>query len=214
MSSSCSASSISAPPPSASVPRPADASVPPRCTVPGFPPVLAGAGRGSPRLRRALRPPRRLLAAGLAVAAAGAMVTAARTAPPGDPPGPGARGAPPADRQAASAPGRDDRPARETVSAPVRIADAAAVGLLQPGDRVDVIATGAPDAERVSSRGDGSARVVARNVPVVQVPEGETGALPHGGASGGALVVLGVSRHTATELAGAAASSALTVTLC
>ncbi len=88
--------------------------------------------------------------------------------------------------------------------APVRIADAAAVRLLHPGDRVDVIA-GQGGTER--------ARVVARSARVDRVPRSvETD--PVGEADGGALVVLRVPRRTATALAGAGASGRLAVTLC
>jgi Flp pilus assembly protein CpaB len=87
------------------------------------------------------------------------------------------------------------------VTAPVRIADAATVRLLRPGDRVDVIA-----AEETVSGGD--ARVVARGARVTKVPE------PLEGASGtGALVVLSVPRATAARLAGASATARLAVTL-
>ena len=86
------------------------------------------------------------------------------------------------------------------VSAPVRIADAATVGLLRPGDRVDVIA-GTDDSRR--------ARVVAQGVRVVRVPK-SVDADPVEGA----LVVLRVPRSTAAELAGAAVAGKLAVTLC
>jgi hypothetical protein len=84
----------------------------------------------------------------------------------------------------------------------VRIADAAAVRLLRPGDRVDVVA-----AERA-----GPPRVVAAGARVVRVPEAAgPGA---GDGDGGALVVLSVPRETARSLVGAGAVSRLAVTLC
>jgi hypothetical protein len=95
--------------------------------------------------------------------------------------------------------------ARDVVRAPVRIADAAAVRLLRPGDRVDVLA---------------GARVVARSAPVVGVPDAAaadeaTGGGPaDGGDGGGALIVLAVPRPTAAALSGAAVSSPLGVALC
>jgi hypothetical protein len=115
---------------------------------------------------------------------------------------------------------REPRPA--VVSAPVRIADAAAVRLLRPGDRVDVLA--APVAGQ--ARGPAAAHVVARGARVTDVPRpgrmaatdaesgglGATGDL--GAAGGGALVVLAVPRPTAAALAGAAATSRLAVALC
>jgi pilus assembly protein CpaB len=86
------------------------------------------------------------------------------------------------------------------VAAPVRIADAAAVSLLRPGDLVDVLAA---DADR------SSARVVARGVRVLTVPE-ERSALS---ASGGALVVLSSTSDQARSLAAAAAGAPLSVVL-
>lgn len=105
------------------------------------------------------------------------------------------------------------------VSAPVRIADAATVRLLRPGDRVDVIASPADP---------GAARVVAQRARVARIPKPEQeqeqeaarraarpdGALADGSLADGALVVLTVPRRTATQLAGAAADSRLAVTLC
>ncbi|MFI8856071.1 hypothetical protein ACIGW5_05350 [Streptomyces prasinus] len=87
------------------------------------------------------------------------------------------------------------------VTAPVRIADAATVRLLRPGDRVDVIAA--------EERGTGgAARVVARGARVTEVPKPleDTG-------TGGALVVLSVPRAAAAGLAGASATARLAVTL-
>ncbi|MEU9232088.1 hypothetical protein [Streptomyces subrutilus] len=154
--------------------------------MPAFPPLRVG--RGGDRLRRALRRRRRGLAAGLAVAAAalavgGTQAQASRAAPPEVRASPGA---------AAPAPER-------MVSAPVRIADAATVRLLRPGDRVDVVA-----AER-----DGPPRVVAAGARVAEVPAAE----PDPG-DGGALVVLSVPRDTARALVGAGATTRLAVTLC
>ncbi|NUS10719.1 MAG: hypothetical protein HOY69_04820 [Streptomyces sp.] len=157
----------------------------------------------APRLRR------RPLAAALAVAAAVLAVSAAHGSAP--------------DRRVAvrrppvPAAGRAvQSQANQLVRAPVRIADAAAVGLLQPGDRVDVLA---------------AARVVAAAVTVVTVPEQSAGPpaapadaaaaegeLPRGtadpGGPGGALVVLAVPRRVAAALSGAAATTPLAVSLC
>lgn len=136
------------------------------------------------------------MAAGLAVTAT-ALVAA----------GPGApertRGHPVAD------PVRGRR-AVQLVAAPVRIADEAAVRLLRPGDRVDVIA--AEEGETV--------RVVASGARVTKVPlvTSASAAMEPGGdfgeGQGGALVVLSVPRETAARLAGAGATSRLAVTLC
>ncbi|MFC4494338.1 hypothetical protein ACFPA8_09355 [Streptomyces ovatisporus] len=82
----------------------------------------------------------------------------------------------------------------------MRIADAATVRLLRPGDRVDVVA---------SEEGSASPRTVARGARVERLPEHmETDPVD------GALVVLAVPRRTATALAGAAVTSRLAVTLC
>ncbi|WP_338056985.1 hypothetical protein [Streptomyces sp. ZAF1911] len=96
-------------------------------------------------------------------------------------------------------PWRSPPAAVRLVSAPVRIADAATVRLLRPGDRVDVVA-----AER-----GGPPRVVAAGARVAEVPAPEPGV-----GDGGALVVLSVPRDTARALVGAGTVSRLAVTLC
>ncbi|MFE2166439.1 hypothetical protein ACFXB3_15425 [Streptomyces sp. NPDC059447] len=159
-------------------------------TVPQFPPLRVG--RGGDRLRRVLRRRRRAGAAALAVAAAALAVGGAEAQ--------ASRGAAPAGVKTsaevrASAPAAAER----TVSAPVRIADAATVRLLRPGDRVDVVA-----AERA-----GPPRVVAAGARVAEVPDPEEGV-----GDGGALVVLSVPRDTARALVGAGSVARLAVTLC
>lgn len=89
------------------------------------------------------------------------------------------------------------------VGAPVRIADGAAVALLRPGDRVDVL--GASDAQP-------AAAVLAGNVLVVSVPAARDGQGDPGVESGG-LVVLATTPATAQGLARAAISSRLSVVL-
>ncbi|WP_051819737.1 hypothetical protein [Streptomyces sp. NRRL S-920] len=156
------------------------------CPVPHFPPVRVRGGH--PRLRRLLRHRRRALAIGLAMTAAALAATA-----PGDadrPRGPAAAGS-----------SREREPS-EAVTAPVRIADAAAVRLLRPGDRVDVIAAEGPPG------GGAKPRVVAAGARVSEVP-----APAEGPAESGALVALSVPRDTAARLAGAGASARLAVTL-
>ncbi|WP_344319378.1 RcpC/CpaB family pilus assembly protein, partial [Streptomyces yatensis] len=137
----------------------------------------------------------------------------------------------------APAPAGEERrggPRPAMVSAPVRIADAAAARLLDPGDRVDVLATPLPDATRAGSSG-ATARLVARGVRVAEVPGSRSGSAAGGRSAdgeidggardgggvldgemdgGGALVVLTVPRADATALAGAAADSRMAVTLC
>ncbi|MDN0193818.1 hypothetical protein [Streptomyces sp. S.PNR 29] len=173
-------------------PRPHGTDAPPTCEVPQFAPVRVRGGRY--QLRRLVRHRRRAVAAGLAVTAA-ALVAA------GPEEGADARGA----ERARGHPVADQaRQRRSTalVSAPVRIADAATVRLLRPGDRVDVVAAEGPAA-------GGDARLVARGARVTKVPE-----VLDGAAESGALVVLSVPRATAARLVGAGATARLAVTLC
>ncbi|WP_434092352.1 RcpC/CpaB family pilus assembly protein [Streptomyces flaveolus] len=179
--------------------------------MPHFAPVRVRGGRH--RLHRLVRHRRRAVAAGLAVTAA-ALVAAGPHPGTGAQDGGRARGHPVSDRAR-------ERPAARTVAAPVRIADAATVRLLTPGDRVDVVAS--------EEGAGGGASVIARGARVVKVPEPETGVpgdgaseagMPGGGASeagmpgGGALVVLSVPPATAHRLVGAGARARLAVTLC
>lgn len=89
----------------------------------------------------------------------------------------------------------------DAVAAPVRIADPAAVSLLEVGDRIDVLA---------ADPQGGGARVVVSDAPVL--------ALPGRGASGtdlvsGALVVVAVPPEVARDLAAAGVDSVLSLTL-
>jgi pilus assembly protein CpaB len=99
---------------------------------------------------------------------------------------------------------------RDLVAAPVRIADAAAARLLRPGDRIDVLAG---PGESGGWAGEGTreraARVVAPGVRVLTVPRAES----EKERGDGALIVLAVPRPVAAALAGAAATSRLTVTM-
>ncbi|MER5984640.1 RcpC/CpaB family pilus assembly protein [Streptomyces sp. NPDC001787] len=163
--------------------------------VPPFAPLRVRGGGGH-RLRRMVRGQRRAMAAGLALTAA-ALAASGLGGAEGRAASPGA--APEAGRLSV-----------RLVSAPVRIADAATVRLLRPGDRVDVIA---------SDNARGEARVVARDVRVAEVPRtsGEGAELlgpGDGGGSdegGGALVMLSVKRETAVALAGAGVTGRLAV---
>ncbi|WP_329119537.1 hypothetical protein [Streptomyces sp. NBC_01353] len=163
--------------------------VPETCGVPLFEPLRVRGGRQ--RLRRVLRRRRRAPAVVLAMSAA-ALAVAGGGEVSADPP---ARPAAKEQRRPAAA---------RLVSAPVRIADAATVRLLRPGDRVDVIA--APNSPM---GGGGTARVVATGARVAEVPR-----TAESRPDGGALVVLSVPRSTATALAGAGITSQLAVTLC
>ncbi|MER5890024.1 hypothetical protein ABT160_39890 [Streptomyces sp. NPDC001941] len=174
------------------------APVPGPCPVPEFAPLRVSGGRH--RLRRAVRRRRRAVVAGLAVTAAALAASAPRDS---GAPGPRAHAPVPSGTPGEPDGGGRGRPV-EVVSAPVRIADAATVRLLRPGDRVDVIAAAGP-----AAGGGGAARVVAAGARVAEVPG--AGADP---PEGGALVVLSVPRATAAALAGAGATSQLAVTLC
>ncbi|WP_443055073.1 hypothetical protein [Streptomyces sp. NBC_00691] len=169
--------------------------VPAPCVVPPFEPLRVRGTRL--RLRRALRRGRWAPAALLALVAAALAVAG------GGPP-PGSAAAPPGDRIAPTTTRARPSVAVRLVSAPVRIADAATVRLLRPGDRVDVIA-----ASDSPLGGENEARIVATGARVAEVPHpGETR------PDGGALVVLSVPRSTAAALAGAGVTSQLAVTLC
>ncbi|MDX3387999.1 hypothetical protein PV682_42160 [Streptomyces niveiscabiei] len=192
---------MTVPPPSSSY-SPPGADTPATCEVPHFSPVrVRGAGY---LLGRLARQRRRALALGLAVTAV-ALVAAGASQDGGRGGGQDAaeraRGRPRAAPPRATAP--PGRPVGvETVSAPVRIADAETVRLLRPGDRVDVIAS----AQTATDAGE--ARVVARGAVVSKVPE-PVGASPDGGA----LVVFSVPREAAARLAGAGVAERLAVTL-
>ncbi|UXY28102.1 hypothetical protein [Streptomyces sp. HUAS TT20] len=173
-------------------PRPLGTDAPATCEVPHFAPVRVRGGRY--RLQRLVRHRRRAVAAGLAVTAAALVAAGPRTGTDRDQ-GERARGHPVAE------PARHHR-AVAMVTAPVRIADAATVRLLRPGDRVDVIAAGDPAV-------GGDARVIARGARVTRLPEPLDGA-----TESGALVVLSVPRSTAARLVGASATARLAVTLC
>ncbi|MEV4942161.1 hypothetical protein [Streptomyces zaomyceticus] len=170
------------------------APVPAPCVVPVFEPLRVRGPRH--RLRRALRRARRMPTVLLALVAAALAVA-------GDTPSPGPPGAPGVSVSAVAARARPPA-AVSLVSTPVRIADAATVRLLRPGDRVDVIAAPA------SSLGaDGEARVVVTGARVAEVPHPDETR-----PDGGALVVLSVPRSTAAALAGAGVTSQLAVILC
>ncbi|MFE7533326.1 hypothetical protein ACFU67_03510 [Streptomyces rhizosphaericola] len=203
------ASGRAKPPPRPPAPPPAP------CGVGPFAPLRVRGG-GAYRLRRILRRRRRTLATGLALAGAALATTGGLSSAgsgPGTPeaaasdtasPGTGVSGMPVPGAAAVSGAASDTavgagHPSARLVSAPVRIADAATVRLLRPGDRVDVIAVG--------EAGD-DARLVARDVRVARVPGGPAAGAP---APDGALVMLSVERSTATALLGAGAAGRLAV---
>ncbi|MCX5082299.1 RcpC/CpaB family pilus assembly protein [Streptomyces sp. NBC_00401] len=201
-------------------------STPPTCEVPRFAPLRVRGGRWRPR--RAGRHRRRAVAAGLAVTAAvlvaagpsgagssGSGSTGSGSTGSGST-GSGSSGSSSSGSESSGTGRERVRRSVVTVSAPVRIADAAAVRLLRPGDRVDVVAAGA-GAGSGDGRGSGGqdGRVVAAGARVSSVPDSAESAESAGEAAsaGGALVVLSVPRETAARLAGAGATSRLAVTL-
>ncbi|MFD3511859.1 hypothetical protein [Streptomyces sp. NPDC058657] len=168
--------------------------------VPEFPPLRVRGGGSWHRFRRAVRRKRRAVAVGLAMTAAALAAVAPRAMERVETHTEAAAAVDVRGRERPRA-----APRAEVVSAPVRIADAATVGLLRRGDRVDVIAApNSPDGTR-SSMG----RVVAAGVRVAHVP-----IVREASSDNGALVVLSVPRATAVQLASAGAVSRLAVTLC
>ncbi|MFJ9798358.1 hypothetical protein [Streptomyces sp. NPDC101145] len=167
--------------------------MPETSAVPQFAPLRVREGRF--RLRRTAWNRRRAAAAGLAMTAAALAASGLREAGSGA--GPEARrvvdpvavrAAPPGSAAApvgAPRPGRRASP--DVVAVPVRIADGAAVRLLRPGDRVDVIAVPFAPAGTAADDGGPAARVVATGVRVRAVPgagaDAGAGQRP-GGASG------------------------------
>ena len=95
------------------------------------------------------------------------------------------------------------------VATPVRIADAAAVRLVRPGDRIDVLAAGVPSELAAAGLTAAEVEVVASDVQVVTVPQ-ESDDLA---VVDGALIVVATSEQVAEHLAAAAVTSRLSLTL-
>jgi len=87
---------------------------------------------------------------------------------------------------------------------PVRLADPAVAELLQPGQRVDLVATGS-DPDTGSDSGPGA--VLAERAPIISVRP--TGA----GRQRGQLVVVRLPKQRAYEVAAASVARSVTVTL-
>jgi pilus assembly protein CpaB len=85
-----------------------------------------------------------------------------------------------------------------SVAAPIRLADAAVVGLVHPGDRVDVVAV----------TGSGATSTVASGVKVLAVPP-----VPDGEARDGSLIVLAVPEWAAARVVASALEARLAITL-
>ena len=92
------------------------------------------------------------------------------------------------------------------VLAPARIADAATVALVNPGDIIDVIASWP-----AGQTGPASATTIASHVRVATVPHPATSSLSN--SVDGALLVLEVPPATAARIAAAAISARLSITL-
>jgi Flp pilus assembly protein CpaB len=88
------------------------------------------------------------------------------------------------------------------VAVPVRIGDPGAVGLLRPGDRVDLLAA--------DPQSDTPARMVGEDVPVLAIPRGGDGSAS---LVNGALVVVGVPAGADRAVAQASVTSFLSVVL-
>jgi hypothetical protein len=175
--------------------------------------VLAGMGHGqAPPGRGGAAPP-----AGVTARAEAADLADAR-------PADGRAGTPPTTSRSGSRLPR--APRVSLVRAPVRIADAAAVRLLRPGDRVDVLAAsrvvardavvvGVPAFSEAGRRAAGSGGTQSRSVGAgAGMPPADDPGLSLGATSAaGALVVLRVSRGVAAALSGAAADSPLGVVM-
>lgn len=88
------------------------------------------------------------------------------------------------------------------VAAPVRIGDAAAVGLLKVGDLIDVLAA--------DPQGGAAATLVAAAAPVISIPTPRAG--PSSIAEGG-LIVIAIPDSTAHSLAAAGVSRYLSIVI-
>lgn len=102
-----------------------------------------------------------------------------------------------------------DSPAAEygpgTVAAPVRVSDPDAAALVDPGTRIDILATADHGFETADR--EGAAEVVAGDCPVIAVPaEGSA-------AASGALLLVAVSEEQARQLAARSATSQISITI-
>jgi Flp pilus assembly protein CpaB len=95
------------------------------------------------------------------------------------------------------------------VAAPVRIADAASVRLVAPGDIVDVLAAG-PGAD---GSAPSTARLVAAAVPIVTIPPAGGSPLGETDVGLGALVVVVTTSETAARLAAAAVTDRISLVI-
>lgn len=92
------------------------------------------------------------------------------------------------------------------VITPLRISDAAVIGLLRVGDRVDVVAS--------DPESGAAARVIAEQVRVVTIPRSQpSGGLDSTDRDAASLLLVEVDRAQATSLADAAAGSQISLLL-
>lgn len=94
----------------------------------------------------------------------------------------------------------------DTVARPVRVADAGAAGLVEPGSRIDILGTAGPAGPEFE--GAGPAEVVVTDRPVLAVPEQEASV-----ADSGALLLVVVSEEEAQALAGYGATGQLSIAI-
>ncbi len=102
------------------------------------------------------------------------------------------------------------------VAAPVRLADAEATRLLRPGDRIDLVSASAGSADPIAGTAAAAqAHVVAAGATVVAVPASSQGSslIGSAGTTGGALLVVAVTRSEALALAQASVLGPLSVIL-
>lgn len=99
----------------------------------------------------------------------------------------------------------------DRVAAPVRVADAGVLTLLNPGSRVDILAADEPSEAGFGAEAGpgGSAERVVADCPVIAVPENDRA----GSGETGALLLVAVAPEEARALAGHAARSRLSVTI-
>jgi Flp pilus assembly protein CpaB len=95
------------------------------------------------------------------------------------------------------------------VAAPVRIADAGAVRLVRPGDRIDVLAAAPAEVPTGDGTAMSTVEVVASDVLVVTVPVEQDDLA----VADGALIVVATTERGAGQLAGAAVTSRLSLAL-
>ena len=95
------------------------------------------------------------------------------------------------------------------VATPVRIADAGAVRLVRPGDRIDVLAAGVPSELAAAGITAAEVAVVASDVQAVTVLQQSDDLA----VVDGALIVVATSEQVAEQLAAAAVTSRLSLTL-